>query len=93
MFRWTTVVATGCKRVGRIKRINRTILVPASLLPCKEKWILESGDGKEKEGYDTKVADKEGFTTKYLGKCPKFLEDGEVVWARPWDVYAFEDRV
>ena len=34
IFRWTIVVATGCKRVGRMKRINRTILVPASLLPC-----------------------------------------------------------
>ena len=34
MFRWTIVIATGCKRVGRMKRINRTILVPASLLPC-----------------------------------------------------------
>ena len=50
--------------------INRTILVPASLLPCaiEEKLILESGAGKEKEGYETKVADKEGFTTRYPGR-------------------------
>ena len=78
MFRWTIVVATGCKRVGRMKRINRTILVPASMLPCviEEKLILESVDGKGKEWYETKVANKEGFTTKYPRKRPQFLEDG-----------------
>ena len=80
-FRWTTVVATGCKRVGRMKRINRRILVPASMLPCaiEEKLTLENVDGKEIERYETKVADKEGFTTKYPRKCPQFLEDGGVV--------------
>ena len=34
MFRCTIVVVTGCKRAGRMRRINRTILVPAGLLPC-----------------------------------------------------------
>lgn len=95
MLRWTTVDATGCKRVGRMKWINRRILVPASMFPCaiEEKLILENVDGKEIESYETKVADKEGFTTKYPGECPQFLEDGGVVWARPRDLYAFVDRV
>jgi hypothetical protein len=43
--------------------------------------------------YGTKVADKEGFTTKYPGRCPQFLEDNGVVWARPQGLYDFVDRV
>ena len=65
------------------------------MFPCviEEKLTLENVDGKEVERYETKVADKEGFTTKYPGKCPQFLEDGGVVWARPRNLYAFVDRV
>ena len=39
------------------------------------------------------MAEKEGFTTKYPGRCLAFLEDGGVVWARPRYLYAFIDNV
>ena len=93
--RWATVVAKGRKRVGKMKRTNRRILVPASMVPCviEEKMTLENVNGELVERYETKVADKEGFTTKYPCKCPQFLEDDGVVWARPRGLYDFVDRI
>lgn len=93
--RWTTVVATGRKRVGKMKRTNRRMLVPASMVPCviEKKLTLENVNGEMVVKYETKVAAKEGFTTKYPGRCPQFLEDNGVVWARPQGLYDFVDRV
>ena len=95
ILRWTTVVAKGRKRVGKMKRTNRRILVPASMVPCviEEKLKLENVNMEMVERYETKVADKEGFTTKYPCRCPQVLEDNGVVWARPRGLYDFVDRI
>ena len=39
------------------------------------------------------MIDKDGFTTRYPGRCPEFLENRGVVWARPRHLYAFVDHV
>ena len=80
MLRWTTVVATGCKRVGRMKRTNRRILVPASMLLCaiEEKLTLENVNGEEVKKYETKMVNKDGYTITFFQKCPRLSEnDGE----------------
>ena len=82
--RWAIVVATGCKRIGGRKRTNERIQVPASMWPCKieERLTLELVVDKEREMYETKITDKEGFTTRYPRRCPEFMEDGAAVRLR-----------
>ena len=94
-FRWTTIVAIGCKRIGSLKRTNKRILVHASICPCKieEKMTLVNVDGEEIERYETKVTNKDGYIIRYPRKCPKFLEDGGEVWAEPHNLYGFVDRI
>ena len=91
---WTTVIATGYERIGGAKRTNRRILVPASMFPCaiEEKLIIKMVDGKKVERYETKVADNEGFITKYPGECPQFLEDGRVILVEPQESNSSAER-
>ena len=91
---WTTVITTGYERIGGAKRTNRRILVPASMFPCaiEEKLIIKMVDGKKVERYETKVADNEGFITKYPGECPQFLEDGRVILVETKESNASADR-
>ena len=93
--RWAIVVATGCKWIGGEKRTNRRIQVPASMWPCKieERLTLELVVDKEREMYETKITDKTGFTIRYPGSCPEFMEDRGVVWFKPRDLYAFVDML
>ena len=93
--RWAIVVATGCKRIGGRKRTNERIQVPVSMWPCtiEEKLTLDQVDGEEVERYETKITDKEGFTTRYPGRCPEFLEDGAAVRLRTRGLYAFVDML
>ena len=78
-FRWATMVPTGCKRIGKLKRTCRRIRIPARIFPCSIEEKL------------TKVTDKDGYIVRFPGRCPKFLEDG--VMLRPHDPYEFADRV
>ena len=93
--KWTTVVVKGCKRIGKWKRENKRIRVPASMWPCtiEEKLTLELVDGKEVGRYETKITDNEGFTTRYPGRCPQFMEDGAAVRLRPRGLCASIDQL
>ncbi|GKA46949.1 hypothetical protein Tco_0739832 [Tanacetum coccineum] len=61
-YRWNIAFATGCRRMGRIKRTNRRIRVPSfmSSYIIKEELILVKTFGKEVEEYVTKVIAKDG---------------------------------
>jgi hypothetical protein len=65
--RWTTVVATGCKRSGRMKQTNHRIRVPDSMYPCsdKERMFMENVGGEEVERFVTTVTSVDGVVTKY----------------------------
>lgn len=54
---------------------------------------MKTSNGRKVEKYEIKVTNNKGFTTTYLGSCPRFLEDGGVVWARPNGFYIFMDRL
>ena len=83
--RWAIVVATGCKWIGGEKRTNKRIQVPASMWPCKieERLTLELVVDKEREMYETKITDKIGFTIRYPGSCPEFMEEEEWFGSNP----------
>ena len=67
MLRWTTVVAIGCERSGRMKRTNRRIRVPDSMYPCsdKERTFMGNVGGEEVERFGTTVTSGDGAITKY----------------------------
>ena len=74
MLRWTTVVAIGCERSGRMKRINLRIRVPTSMYPRsdKERTFLGNIGGEEVERFGTTVTSRDGAITKYPWWCPNF---------------------
>ena len=80
--RWATVVVKGRRWIGKLRRVNRRIRVPASMFPCtiEEKLKLEDVNGEEMQRYETRVTNKDGNVTVYPGRCPRFLtDDGAMV--------------
>ena len=67
MLRWTTVVAIGRERSGRMKRINCRIRVSDSMYLCSDKEVTFMGNvgGEEVERFGTTVASGEGAITNY----------------------------
>ena len=67
MLHWTTVVAIGCERSGRMKRINYRIRVPDSMYPCsnKERMFIEYIGREEMERFITTTTSRDGAITKY----------------------------
>ena len=67
MLRWTTVVAIGCERSGRMKRTNRRIRVPDSMYLCsdKERTFMGNVGGEEVERFGTTMTSRDGAITKY----------------------------
>ncbi|GJT19826.1 hypothetical protein Tco_0878532 [Tanacetum coccineum] len=68
-YRWNIAFATGCRRMGRMKRTNRRIRVPAFMRSYRieEELILVKTFCKEVEEYVTKVIAKDGTVTRFKG--------------------------
>ncbi|GJY90889.1 hypothetical protein Tco_0506085 [Tanacetum coccineum] len=90
---WNIAFATGCRRVGRRKRINHTIRVPAFMHSCiiEEELTLVKNFGKEVEEYVTKVIAKDGTVTCFGGRFPHFIEEEEEKKPKPYNLYGFVD--
>ncbi|GJX19320.1 hypothetical protein Tco_0221997 [Tanacetum coccineum] len=92
-YRWNIAFATGCRRVGRRKRTNRRIRVPAFMRSCRieEELTLVKTLGKEVEEYVTKVIAKDGTVTRFEGRFPHFIEEEEEKKPKPYNLYGFVD--
>ncbi|GJY00440.1 retrotransposon protein, putative, ty1-copia subclass [Tanacetum coccineum] len=92
-YRWNIAFATGCRRVGRRKRTNRGIRVPAFMRSCRieEELTLVKTLGKEVEEYVTKVIAKDGTVTRFEGRFPHFIEEEEEKKPKPYNLYGFVD--
>ena len=92
---WAIVEATGCRRIGKVKRTNRRLLVPAEMCPCtiKERMYWKRVNGVKRERYVTTVTEKHGYTFTYPRRCPNFAEGDGVGegWHRFHDLYGFAD--
>ncbi|GKD21125.1 hypothetical protein Tco_1222828 [Tanacetum coccineum] len=86
-------VGTLCRRVGRRKRTNRGIRVPAFMRSCRieEELTLIKTLGKEVEEYVTKVIAKDGTVTRFEGRFPHFIKEEEEKKPKPYNLYRFVD--
>ncbi|GJW40445.1 hypothetical protein Tco_0066290 [Tanacetum coccineum] len=92
-YRWNIAFATGCRRMGRMKRTNRRIRVPAFMRSYRieEELTLVKTFGKEVEEYVTKVIAKDGTVTRFEGRFPQFIEEEEEKKPKPYNLYGFVD--
>ncbi|GJX10361.1 putative RNA-directed DNA polymerase, eukaryota, reverse transcriptase zinc-binding domain protein [Tanacetum coccineum] len=81
------------KRVGRRKWTNRRIRVPAFIRSCRieEELTWVKTFGKEVEEYVTKLIAKDGTVTRFGGRFPHFIEEGEEKKPKPDNLYGFVD--
>ncbi|GJZ96655.1 hypothetical protein Tco_0668989 [Tanacetum coccineum] len=92
-YHWNIAFATGCRRVGRRKRTNRIIRVPAFMRSYRieEELTLVKTLGKEVKEYVTKVIAKDGTVTRFEGRFPHFIEEEEENKLNPYNLYGFVD--
>ncbi|GJY15804.1 hypothetical protein Tco_0386226, partial [Tanacetum coccineum] len=81
------------RRMGRMKRTNRRIRVPAFIRSYRieEELTLVKTFGKEVEEYVTKVIAKDGTVTRFKGRFPHFIEIEEEKKPKPYNLYGFVD--
>ncbi|GJW02126.1 putative reverse transcriptase domain-containing protein [Tanacetum coccineum] len=77
--------------MGRMKRTNRRIRVPAFMRSYRieEELTLVKTFGKEVEEYVSKVIAKDGTVTRFEGRFPHFIEEEEEKKPKPYNLYGF----